>query len=228
MTEWTAAQLTGRDDSHLEYRDGMGLTPACWAAFDALCRDAREAGFDLQAASAYRSFERQLAIFNAKAGGERPVHDDSGEPMDMAALDDREKLHNILRFSALPGTSRHHWGTDLDVFDAASLPEGYRVQLTPQEVAEDGMFGPLHAWLDARIAAGESHGFYRPYDVDRGGVAVERWHLSFAPEAATCEALLTVDMLAAELSDCDLALAETVKGELVQILERYVQSVSSP
>ena len=59
MAEWTAAQLTGRDDSHLVFRDGLGLTPACWQAFDALCDDARDAGFDLEVASAHRGFDRR-------------------------------------------------------------------------------------------------------------------------------------------------------------------------
>ena len=43
------------------------------------------------------------------------------------------------------------------------------------EVARGGVFDSLHSWLDARMAAGESHGFYRPYARDRGGVAPERW-----------------------------------------------------
>ena len=37
----------------------------------------------------------------------------------------------ILEWSALPGASRHHWGSEFDVFDLAALPEGYRVQLLP-------------------------------------------------------------------------------------------------
>ena len=105
----------------------------------------------------------------------------------MASLSAEQQLHAILRFSAIPGTSRHHWGTDLDVFDAAALPQDYQLQLSPQEVAPGGMFDPLHCWLDQRMAAGEVHGFFRPYGQDRGGVAPERWHLSYAPMAAGCE-----------------------------------------
>lgn len=138
----TPEQLTGRDESHIEWHDKIGLIPECWRAFEALQARAAEAGFDLQAASGYRSFDRQLMIWNAKAGGERVVHDDDNCPIHMHDLDDVDKVCAILRFSALPGASRHHWGTDLDVFDAAAMPEDYRLQLSPQEVAEDGMFGP--------------------------------------------------------------------------------------
>ncbi|MFN2168980.1 MAG: M15 family metallopeptidase, partial [Anaerolineae bacterium] len=132
------------------------------------------AGFELAIASSFRSFERQRAIWNAKACGARPVHDDVGCAIDMARLDPAQQLRAILRFSALPGASRHHWGTDLDVYDAAAVAPGYQLRLSPEEVADEGVFGPLHRWLDGRMAAGRSHGFYRPYGVDRGGVAGDR------------------------------------------------------
>jgi len=39
-----------------------------------------------------------------------------------------EKIASILRWSALPGTSRHHWGTDLDIIDAKALTAEMKVQ----------------------------------------------------------------------------------------------------
>jgi LAS superfamily LD-carboxypeptidase LdcB len=222
----TAEQLTGRDEAHLEWEDGIGLVPQCRVAFTALQARAREVGFDLQVASGFRSFERQLAIWNAKASGDRPVHDDENRPVDMQALGEEARIHAILRYSALPGTSRHHWGSDLDVYDAAAMPKGYRLQLTPEEVAEQGMFGPLHAWLDGQMAAGEAEGFYRPYDVDRGGVAVERWHLSYAPCAAGCESGLSEELLAEVLGSCRLVLGDRVLAELPALFRRYVREVS--
>ncbi|RLQ20471.1 D-alanyl-D-alanine carboxypeptidase family protein [Seongchinamella sediminis] len=223
MTEvLTMAQLTGRDDSHLlTLVDGHRLHPQAALAFGRLQAAARGAGFDLAIASSYRSYERQLAIFNGKASGQRPVYDDRGRQLDVSALTAEQKLAAILRFSALPGTSRHHWGTDLDVFDAAAVPAGYRVQLDPAEVAPGGIFAGLHRWLDARMAAAESYGFYRPYAQDRGGVAVERWHLSYAPLARRCERLLQAD----DLRQCwcgELELGELVERELETLLARYV------
>ena len=223
MTEpLTMEQLTGRDDSHLQtLPDGHRLHPQAAIAFARLRADARDAGFDLAIASSYRSYDRQLAIFNGKACGQRPVHDDRGAELDVRAMTAEQKLAAILRFSALPGTSRHHWGTDIDVFDAAAVPEGYRVQLDPAEVAPGGMFDDLHCWLDARMAAARSHGFYRPYAEDRGGVAVERWHLSYAPVSRQCERLLQAEAL----RRCwrgELELAEVVERNLDDILARYV------
>ena len=214
-------QLTGRAQDHLQFRGGTGLQRETWEAFDALQSAAAAEGFDLQVASGFRSFDRQLAIWNAKARGERPVHDDDGRPVDVASLDDGQKLEAILRFSALPGGSRHHWGSDLDVYDAAALPQGYQLQLTPAEVADDGIMGPLHRWLDGQLD--EQTGFFRPYASDRGGVAVERWHLSYAPLARGCAAELSEQLLGAILGGCELELADSVLATLPELFRRYVQ-----
>jgi len=219
----TQEQLTGRSDDHLvELPGGHRLLPEAAEAFVKLQADAADAGFELSIASAYRSFDRQCAIFNAKASGARPVHDDAGSPLDVTALTEHQRLHAILRFSALPGTSRHHWGSDLDVYDAAAVPADYAVQLTPEEVEPGGPFDALHSWLDAQMAAGRSHGFYRPYAADRGGVAPERWHLSYAPVAIACATALTSDVITQALASADLEMSEAVLAELDALIARYV------
>jgi hypothetical protein len=142
----------------LEDLDGHGVDPATRPAFLDLRAAAAAAGFDLRIASAYRSFERQLTIWNGKLSGERPVLDEEDRPLDLATLGDVERIERVLRFSAMPGASRHHWGTDLDIYDAAAVPPGYRLCLNAAEVADEGPFGPLHRWLDERIADGTSRG----------------------------------------------------------------------
>lgn len=192
----------------------------------ALREDARTAGFDLTVLSGFRGFDRQLSIWNRKAGGELPVLDSDATPVDIRTLTERELVFAILRWSALPGASRHHWGTDVDVFDAATRPEGYEIELIPEEVDAGGMFAPLHDWLDTCMEAGEAHGFFRPYDRDRGGVAPERWHLSHRPMAATFERGLTVDRLHAVVSAGDIALKDTVLEHLEEIWNRFVVNVN--
>lgn len=218
----TVSQLTGQEQSHLvPCSDGHWLQPLAARSLELLQQDAREAGFELAVASSFRSYERQLAIFNAKAGGARPVHDDLGMPVDMRQLPPAEQLHAILRFSALPGTSRHHWGTDLDVFDATAVAADYRVQLSPAEVAPGGVFDSFHCWLDERIGAGDSHGFFRPYGIDRGGVAPERWHLSYAPLSRDC-AVPDAGVLLNLWTDTGLLLLEDVVASLEELLDRYM------
>ena len=218
------AQLTGRDDSHLtELACGNQMQGEAGEALLALRGDAQEQGFDLAIASSFRSYERQQLIWNGKASGARPVHDDAGKPLAIEQLSSVELLHAILRFSALPGSSRHHWGTDVDVYDAAAMSENYSVQLSPQEVAPGGVFDPLHSWLDRQIEAGKSHGFYRPYASDTGGVSVERWHLSYAPLSIDCADRLSVGLLRACWDSGEgLLLRAELEENLPEIIERYL------
>ena len=215
----------GLSDEHviLEPVSGQLMHPEALVAFDRLRADARAAGFDPLVVSGFRSFERQRTIWNRKALGERPLLDSRGErELDIAQLSPEEVVFAILRWSALPGASRHHWGTDFDVVDAGAMPADYQPQLTPQEVADDGLFGPFHCWLDRQIARGESYGLFRPYAQDRGGIAPERWHLSYAPRARELEQLLAPDALCARLEHCDLALSDTVSEQIDEIFARFV------
>jgi LAS superfamily LD-carboxypeptidase LdcB len=196
--------------------------------FQALQADAGEAGFDLRILSGFRSFDQQLSIWNRKVDGELAVLDSDAVPLDIRGLTERELVFAILRWSALPGASRHHWGTDLDVFDAVSRPEEYEIELIPEEVESGGMFGPLHDWLDERIENSDSQGFFRPYDRDRGGVAPERWHLSCGPVADAYMARLSVDLLRATVRNSDLGLKEVVLEHLDEIYDRFVLNTGRP
>jgi LAS superfamily LD-carboxypeptidase LdcB len=187
-----------------------------------LREDAVQAGFDLQVASGYRGFDRQLHIWNAKARGERPLLDSAGRPMVAASLPERERVYAILRWSALPGASRHHWGTDMDVYDAARLPEACAPQLTVDETRGSGPFAPLHRWLDEYLESPANPGFFRPYAEDRGGIAPEPWHLSYAPLAESFASQLSVAGLRARLQDVDIELKPVVLEHLDDIFTRFI------
>lgn len=227
----SSAILTGRSRGHLcgdgdAERLGAPVHRAVVEPFLALRDAARAAGLDLAIHSGFRSFERQLTIWNEKAAGTRPVLDSEARPLNVARLTERDLVFAILRWSALPGASRHHWGTDLDVYDAAATPAGYEIALVPEEVSPGGIFGPLHEWLDARITAGESHGFFRPYDADRGGVAPERWHLSYTPVASEYARRLTMDVLRETIAGAAIALQDAVLTDLEAIIERFVTNIN--
>ena len=194
----------------------------------ALREEARRAGFEAQIFSGFRGFERQLSIWNRKARGELAVLDSEANPLDIRELTQRELVFAILRWSALPGASRHHWGTDLDVIDAAAVPEGYEVELIPEEVDSGGIFGPLHDWLDERIEASASFGFFRPYAQDLGGVAPERWHLSHGPVAARFEEAFSPEALRDAIQGASIELKETVLEHLEEIFQRFVVNTSGP
>lgn len=222
-------QLIGCDESFLVSLDARHrMHPDAAAAFKRLQVRASAQGFDLQPVSCYRPFDRQLLIWNGKALGERAVMDSAGLPLQRESLDDWSWVQAILRWSALPGASRHHWGTDLDIYDAAAVASDYAVQLTPAEVSAEGPFAPLHDWLDTLIADDNAEGFFRPYARDEGGIAPERWHLSFAPIAAQCETRLTMPLLLAQLRTCEFfALREVVETHSEEIFERYIKPAVS-
>lgn len=218
----TRDQLLGLDEGHLILL-GQGphrLTAATAAAFNDMQRAAAQEGHNLQPASSWRGFERQLAIWNGKWRGERPLLDAAGQPLDALQLGERERLHAILRWSALPGTSRHHWGTDLDIYDPDRLPVGTRLALEPWEYEGSGWFAALSAWLRRHM---HDFGFFLPYAMPAGGdsgVAFEPWHISFAPEAG--DQRLDPDALALCLQQADIEGKGCILAHLDEILARYV------
>jgi LAS superfamily LD-carboxypeptidase LdcB len=220
-------ELTGRTRTHVMEvpEPRCTLHPDAAAAFLALRAAAGEAGIDLIPVSSFRDFERQLTLWNEKFHGQRPLLDRDGQPLERSGLSDVETIEAILMWSALPGASRHHWGTDLDVIDGARLLPGQQAKLVPHEYAAGGVFEHLHQWLASHA---EGFGFFRPYDLDRGGVQPEPWHLSYAPLADTALSRLTVGVLHQALSGVDLAGATLVQAQLDSIHQRYVKSVATP
>lgn len=187
--------------------------------FQTMCDTATRDGLNITVASGYRSFARQLAIWNDKVRGVRPVLNDSGHPLDLATLTDHDKVMAILRWSALPGCSRHHWGTDMDIWDAAAVTSDYRLQLVPGEYAGTGPFSRLSEWLQEHAAG---FGFIRPYAIDHGGVAPEPWHLSYLPVARLFEEKLDTAFLYKVLDNDRLELRDAVLANLDTIMARFV------
>ena len=192
---WNSETLTGRSEAHLvpapaelDGRDDRSspflLHPGAAAELATLREAGLARGIDLKVASGFRPFARQRSIWNRKVSGELKLRNRAGEVVSPRDFAPAELLELLSTWSALPGASRHHWGTDVDVFDAAARPEGYEVQLVPEEYVPGGPFAKLGAWLD-ELAADPGFAFARPYfgGEGKGGrracpVAPEPWHLS--------------------------------------------------
>ncbi len=221
-------ELTGRVRTHLIDIE----VPRCTLHRDAVepflaLRGAALAdGIDLVPVSSFRDFDRQLAIWNAKYRGERPLLDRDSRPLDAATLTPAARVEAILGWSALPGASRHHWGSDLDVIDRAALRPGVEPQLLPAEFGAGGPFERLDAWLEAHLSR---FGFFRPYRTDRGGVSPEPWHVSFAPVAVPAAAQLTLELLRDTLqSASQIDGVEALFAALPALHARYVQQTDAP
>ena len=199
-------------------------------AFQALERRAAERGLDLRVASAFRDYDRQVRVINDKWAGARPVTDGEGRLLDRARYDDEEWLNLILRFSALPGMSRHHWGTDLDIWDASVVGRNYRPLLSPSEYGSSGPFYEMTRWIDELMAAHDAEGFYRPYALDRGGIAPEAWHISYRAAALKYQDMVSAELLLplwrGEADACGnvhepLAMLEVIEPQVDHLIERF-------
>ncbi len=120
----------------------------------------------IEVVSAYRSFQRQKEIFEGKyirftGEGLTPV----------------EAIEKIIAYSTIPGTSRHHWGTDIDIIDG-NAPRPKNV-LQAKNFHGKGPFCKLKEWLNLHA---ESFGFYEVYtdNPHRKGFEYEPWHFSYA------------------------------------------------
>ena len=220
-------EVTGRAATHVRDVAALGCCVHAQArqALLALREAARTAGIDLHIVSSFRDFNRQLVIWSGKFSGTRPLLDAAGKPLNPTDLYENALIDAILLWSALPGASRHHWGSDLDVIDRAALPEGSQPQLTPAQFAPGGYFERLDGWLDSNMAR---FGFFRPYATDRGGVQPEPWHLSYAPVAVPALEVLSLDVLRAAIAQADMPGRDTVLARLPELYEKYVLAVDSP
>jgi zinc D-Ala-D-Ala carboxypeptidase len=116
--------------------------------------------------SSTRSFYDQKNIWDGKWNGTIAVMNVS---LNKTIRDPMKRALEILKFSSMPGTSRHHWGTD---FDLNVLDNRYY---------ETGEGKVLYGWL--RKNAGR-YGFCQPYtDVRNSGYNEEKWHWSYMPLA---------------------------------------------
>ena len=223
----TPAELTGQVRTHIaDLADPpCALHASVIAPFVNLRRAALADGFDLIPVSGFRDFARQLAIWNGKFSGATPLYDASGRSLDATRLSPPQRIGAIVQWSAIPGASRHHWGTDLDLIDRRAVGPGYRVQLTAAEFTPPGPFAPLAQWLEINAAR---FGFFRPFRGVLSGVQPEPWHFSFAPIAEYARRALTPALLRTALDEVPLLGKEYVLERLDELHARYVASIDWP
>ncbi|CAM3915870.1 M15 family metallopeptidase [Xenorhabdus thuongxuanensis] len=219
----TPEALTGLSTDHLVTLTGNHrLQFNATKAFLAMQKEAAKAGFKLQPASSFRDFTRQQIIWNEKFRGQRPVLDDNSQPLNISKMDEEELCEAILRWSALPGASRHHWGTELDIYDPFLLPEGKKLQLEPWEYENEGYFEPLTHWLTENMS---HYDFYRPFTRHDAGVAYEPWHISYWPLAHEAANLFDEQVLLNAWEDRDIAGINWLKTNLSYIFEKYIRII---
>jgi LAS superfamily LD-carboxypeptidase LdcB len=152
----------------IEKKEGIALLPEVKKAYLAMKKAAKVEGIELRLVSGFRSYHAQRGIWNRKYTA-----------YTKAGLSPEESIQKIIKYSTLPGTSRHHWGTDVDLIDAVPKVAG---DVLLSNNFEKGAYRKLHAWLQAHAA---KYGFTMVYtnDPNRKGFEYEPWHYSYAPLA---------------------------------------------
>lgn len=162
----THSQFVKLQDEHTRGgARGAYLRKETYEAFIKMSEAARKDGVKLVIISATRNFEAQKRIWENKWNGKVPV-----EGKDLTTVKDpNERARLILLYSSMPATSRHHWGTDMDL---NSLENSF---------FESGDGLKTYQWLTAHAA---EYGFCQPYTSKtngRTGYEEEKWHWSYLP-----------------------------------------------
>ena len=165
--EYSVLELMGKTDIEL-FGEGINLRAQAHDAFVEMKKAAYSDGIDLKIVSSYPNFTRQEAIWERKFV--TYTEDDGMTPL--AAID------KIIEYSTVPGSSRHHWGTDVDIVDGYRKVDGD--VLDPAKFGAGGPYEDFKKWMDENSKVFDFHLVYTD-DPKRKGFKYEPWHYSFAP-----------------------------------------------
>lgn len=170
-------------------------------AFESMYKAANDEGIVLEIISATRSFAAQRNIWNRKWNAPR-----------FMGFQDADRAREILKYSSMPGTSRHHWGTDIDLNSLEN------------EWFESHPGSEIYAWLLSNAPLFGYHQVYTDKTQGRTGYEEECWHWSYLP-------------IAEEMWDqhCGSFTDNSISGfngaqwaDSLQIMKSYVQGVEMP
>ncbi len=138
-------------------KPGMMLRKEAFEAFKKMWESAQKAGISLKIISSTRTFDQQKNIWEGK-----------WNRFAQEAPAPKNRALKILEFSSMPGSSRHHWGTDIDLND-----------LNNPAFEPGGKHEKVYEWLAAHA---HEFGFCQPYTAGRPhGYHEEKWHWSYTP-----------------------------------------------
>jgi LAS superfamily LD-carboxypeptidase LdcB len=145
-------------------RPSMYLRKEAFEAFQKMHEAAKKDGITLKILSSTRNFNQQKAIWEGKWAKNTGAFPDPGS-----------RARKILEYSSMPGSSRHHWGTDIDLND-----------LNNEAFMPGGVHERVYDWL---LQHAGDFGFCQPYsqidDRRPTGYFEERWHWSYTPLSST-------------------------------------------
>lgn len=191
-------------------RTGMYMRKEAYESFVKMHKAAANDGVSLVIRSATRNFTYQRGIWERKWNGDRILSDGTNAAKDIK--DDVKRSLKILEYSSMPGSSRHHWGTDIDL---NSFNNSY---------FESGEGLKVYNWLKANAS---KYGYCQVYcekgHLRSSGYNEEKWHYSYMPESE--------GILAYAKENLNLSHLKGFKGDhtaaAVGIIEKYILGINS-
>ncbi len=164
--DFSKDDLIGKSDPLL-FGDDYKLRKEAHEAFLKMKAEALKSGFKIKVVSSYRNYAHQNRIWERKY-----------KKFTKEGLSSIKAIRKIVEYSTIPGTSRHHWGTDIDIVDGnAPQPRGL---LLAKNFENNGPFCRFKEWMDENA---HKFDFFLVYTdkKNRKGFKYEPWHYSYAP-----------------------------------------------
>ena len=182
-------------------RPGMYLQKEAYTAFQKMWQAAKTEGINLSILSATRTFDYQKGIWGkkwSKYAAQFP------EP--------KARALKILEYSSMPGSSRHHWGTDIDLNN-----------LNDAAFTSGGAHEKAYIWLQKHAS---EYGFFQPYSPKGqnrpNGYNEEKWHWSYRPISEVL--LQEYEQTIKDAMFADFQGAETAPQ--IEIVKNYVSGIA--
>ena len=189
-------------------QEGRMMRKDAFSAFVSMYDAAQKEGIKLKIVSATRNFVNQKSIWERKWNGSTILE---GGLNATTIKDFKKRALKILEYSSMPGSSRHHWGTDLDLNE---LENGYFAS---------GQGKKIYDWL---VKHGHEYGYCQVYTAKGkerpNGYNEEKWHWSYTPVSSRLMELAKNALTNEMISGFDGA--ETASE--IDIVHKYVLGIS--
>jgi len=143
-------ELTGKKALSNLYGKDYKLQKEAYFALEKLKKEANRQGVNIRVISAYRNFSHQNRLWSRKY-----------DQFINKGLSPKDAINKVKEYTSIPGTSRHHLGTDVDLSNQGSTKKSDYLN-----------------WMDNNA---HKYGFYRVYTKNklRNGYNYESWHYSY-------------------------------------------------
>jgi len=150
---YSVKELIGKSDIAL-YGKGYKLQKEAYLALEKMRKEARRQGVKIRVISAYRDFDHQNKIWKRKY-----------KKFIAKGFSSKGAVKKVKEYTAIPGTSRHHWGTDVDLSNGETRFTNHKRN-------------KFTNWMDSNA---HKFGYYRVYTNNklRSGYNYESWHYSY-------------------------------------------------